>query len=141
MNQNDIKKKVRWLFDTNSIIKIVKHESIEIFEILKSMKNLNYISKITVLEYPKSSKTYEIFNIIDLNQQITDIALKIILNLRKIGELVPISDVLIMSSAEYHEIPLIISDDNHFQIMKKYVIHSKNVISLHDFGKKLISKV
>ncbi|MHA1672748.1 MAG: type II toxin-antitoxin system VapC family toxin [Promethearchaeota archaeon] len=139
MLQNSLEKNARWLLDTNSIIKMTRWDNEEIFEKIKTLKGFNFISKITVLEYPKSSKIYENFRIIDLNKSITDKALELVLRMRKNGELVPIADVLIMASADNQKIPLIVSDDHHFQILKKYTTHSKKVISFEEFGKKLSS--
>lgn len=139
MHQPSLEENVRWLFDTNSIIKLVRQENAVVYEKLKKLKIVNYISKITVLEYPKSFKTYKNFQIIDLNQIITDKALELVLKLRMDGQIIPIPDVLIMASAEVHEIPLIISDDKHFHIMRKYTEAAKNVLSFQDFVQKLLS--
>ena len=76
MQQSNLEKKLRWLFDTNSIIKLVRSENAAVYEKLKEFKLINYVSKITILEYPKSSKTYKNFQIIDLNRKITDKALE-----------------------------------------------------------------
>ena len=56
MHQPPLEENMRWLFDTNSIIKLVRQENASVYEILKKLKIMNYVSKITVLEYPKSFK-------------------------------------------------------------------------------------
>ncbi len=139
MHQPSLEENMRWLFDTNSIIQLVRQENAGVYEKLKKLKMMNYISKITVLEYPKSFKTYKNFQIIDLNQIITDKALELVLKLRMDSQIIPIPDVLIMASAEVHEISLIISDDKHFHIMRKYTEVAKIVLSFQDFVHKLLS--
>ena len=139
MPQPSLEEKMRWLFDTNSIIQLIRRENAVVYEKLKKLKIVNYVSKITVLEFPKSFKTYKNFQIIDLNQKISDKALELVIKLRMDGQIIPIPDVLIMASAEVHEIPLIISDDKHFHIMRKYTESTKIVISFQDFIQKLLS--
>lgn len=139
MHQPSLEENMRWLFDTNSIIKLVRQENAVVYEKLKKLKIVNYVSKITVLEYPKSFKTYKNFKIIDLNRKITDKALELVIKLRIDGKIIPIPDVLIVASAEVHKIPLLISDDRHFHIIRKYTEYAKNVLSFQDFIQKLLS--
>ncbi len=139
MQQSNLEEKLRWLFDTNSIIKLVRSENAAVYEKLKEFKLINYVSKITILEYPKSFKTYKNFQIIDLNRKITDKALELVLKLRIDGKLIPIPDALIVASAEVHEIPVLISDDRHFHILQKYTEVAKIVLSFQDFVQKLLS--
>ena len=139
MQQPNLEENMRWLFDTNSIIKLARSENAVIYEKLKKLKLMNYISKITILEYPKSLKTYKNFKIIDLNRKISDKALELVLKLRIDGQIIPIPDVLIVASAEVHKIPLLISDDRHFHIMRKYTEVAKIVLSFQDFIQKLLS--
>ena len=124
---------LKWMIDTNAIIHLNREEYKYFRKNLNLIENEICLSKITVLEYPKSLNFNKIFKIIDLNPIITNKALELILQLRENGELVPIPDLLIMASAEVKKVPFIISNDKHFTQMLPFTKNIIRVITIEDF--------
>ncbi len=122
-----------WMFDTNALIHLNKAKNHQFKENLTRFENEICVSKITILEYPKSLKSNRVFHIIDLNPIITNKALEITVQLRAIGGLVPILDLLIMASAEIKKIPNIVSNDKHFTQMLPFMKNVRRVVTLEDF--------
>jgi predicted nucleic acid-binding protein len=100
-----------WLLDTNSMIKIPKEVRDSFSE--EKIKS----SYVTVLEHPIEHK-YEKIEIIYPDDEIWLYCLKLAIRLRKNGTPIPISDLIIASTAIICNL-ILISDDHHFQLIQQ----------------------
>ncbi|MHA1618855.1 MAG: type II toxin-antitoxin system VapC family toxin [Promethearchaeota archaeon] len=100
-----------WLLDTNIIIKLPKHMR------EKFPKNQIKCSFITVLEHPISNK-YDKMDVIYPDEQIWAQSLKLAILLRNLGQVIPIADLIIGTTAITYQLTLV-SNDRHFDYIKQ----------------------
>ena len=113
-----------WLLDTNAIIKLPKQIRDKFTE--EQVK----CSNITTLEHPLAHK-YTNMEIIFPDEQIWALCLQMAIRLRNIGQIIPIPDLIIASTAITYDLTLV-SDDQHFRTVQKVNL-ALTMISQHQF--------